>query len=244
MIDFADIVIADYNHAFDPTSTASGLVGLESRRPYALLVDEAHNLVDRSRTMFSSLLRDAPLRSTAQKAKGSLPKIARALENVAKGFPSTEGAFDPSRRIDLPTPLLQDLKRATETLEAWLAKNEPTPLFDPVLEIYFQILDFQRAVDRMNPRYATTLSATESDRILEIHCLDAAPELRQTLDAGTCAVFFSATLSPARYFTPLLGGSPNDPWLRLASPFPDEALTLFIHDRIDTRFRAREASMS
>lgn len=53
---WVDGVICDYNYAFDPTSKLKRFFAEGTKGDYIFLIDEAHNLVERGRDMFSATL--------------------------------------------------------------------------------------------------------------------------------------------------------------------------------------------
>ena len=325
---WVDVVVCDYNYVFDPRVYLRRHFA-EEPGDYAFLVDEAHNLVDRARDMFSADLDAREIRDVRRALKEAVPRCARALsrltsamrklcppepdtshepgENppglVAEGlFPltpalsrgemenqgrsreltkragSTSAALrglpvpkgegeargpginapaSPERgagvrpafpRItrttrEFPTHLRSPLEAALKEAETWLARNQPADFRESLLELYFRLRAFQRTAELYDERFVTIVEPGSAPRV-RLFCLDPSCLLGQALARGKAALFFSATLTPIDYYRTLLGGTPEDPLLQLASPFPTEHLAVLVHDRIRTQLKARAETLA
>jgi DNA excision repair protein ERCC-2 len=263
---WAEVVICDYNYVFDPKVYLETHFAEEGGK-FGFLVDEAHNLVDRAREMFSEELDEDVLQTMSQAVKPTIPKCARALKALREAIRQLAGNAEDvltennPDELDLfaaksaPTPnepkmaatgVLRDfpealsplLERTLEEMEVWLARNEEADFREELLNLYFRVHAFKRTADLYDEHFVTLLTGEEPVRI-RLLCLDPSHLLRQALNRGTAAVFFSATLTPIDYYRDLCGGEPGDPFLELASPFPPEHLAVFIHEGIQTHFKAR-----
>ena len=281
---WVDAVICDYNYVFDPKVYLRRHFA-EGGGDYAFLVDEAHNLVDRGRDMFSADLTSREIRDARRALAGAVPRCARALQKLgvvlrsicgspppdaepAEGwdpalepdlFAAVAANREPTRRSrgearmeaaavraskELPSELVPALDDALKQAEAWLARNETAPFRDTLLELYFRLYSFRRTAELYDGHYVTILEPGTAAARVRLFCLDPSFLLRQALGRGKAAIFFSATLTPIDYFRNLLGGSPEDPVLRLASPFPREHLAVLVEDRIRTDFKARGGTLT
>ncbi len=269
---WVDVVICDYNYVFDPKVYLRRHFGDEPV-DYAFLVDEAHNLVDRAREMFSAELGLREVTEVRRAVRLALPRCARALsrlgsamrrlcETPAADTPAADGVTDEEisadaghrlplkpafpdqgfARRELPEDLLPLLESALKEAEPWLAQNQPAEFRQPLLELFFRLHSFQRTAALYDERYVTLFHPGADGRV-RLFCLDPSRLLRQALARGKAAVFFSATLTPLAYYRDLLGGAPDDPLVRLASPFPPENLAILMHDRILTRFNSRSGTL-
>jgi len=247
---WVDAVICDYNYVFDPKVYLRRHFA-EEARDYAFLVDEAHNLVDRAREMFSAELDGTHVQEVRRAIRKALPDCARALTRlssamrdlcVASALPAEEASnSDPGEDSDLfaskrpvsispaekskslpgekaltyrelPAHLLSLLDHALKQGETWLARNEPSEFRESLLELYFKLHSFRRTAELYDERYVTLIEPNGSIRV-RLFCLDPSHLLRQALERGKAAIFFSATLTPADYYRSLLGGSADDPFL-------------------------------
>jgi len=143
----------------------------------------------------------------------------------------------------LPAHLLSLLDHALKQGETWLARNEPSEFRESLLEFYFKLHSFRRTAELYDERYVTLIEPNGSIRV-KLFCLDPSHLLRQALERGKAAIFFSATLTPVDYYRSLLGGSAGDPFLQLSSPFAPDNLAVLVHDRIRTNFKARTETLT
>jgi DNA excision repair protein ERCC-2 len=263
---WCDAVIGDYNHLFDPQARLRRY--FEEGGDYAFLVDEAHNLVDRAREMFSADLTTAELSDTARAISAVLPRCAKLLRRAAKAMihgeagsaAEDEGDLHPELNFsgpdaaataeppaarapgDVPALFLRLLRECLGVAEAWLARNERAEFREALLQLYFRAAAFLRVAEAFDERFAVLREEAGEDVRLKLFCRDPARSLRKALDGGGAAVFFSATFSPLEFFLELLGGDETDATLQLPSPFPEENLRVLIHDRIATNFRSRDST--
>ncbi len=228
---FADCIICDYNYAFDPRVFLRRFFG-EDNGVYSFLVDEAHNLVDRSREMFSAELHKAPLLALRRSLNGQLPAVFRALNGIngwlLQARRSCDGAQNPRSEAVPPLGLLPRLQRFARAAETWLTQNIPAPFREGLLEAFFSVSGFLRVADQFDASYATCYERLGLDMQVRLFCLDPAPQLAAALQRCRAVVFFSATLTPAGYFEKIFGCRRNARRLRLPSPFPPQHLGVFV----------------
>jgi len=249
MANWADVVICDYNYVFDPRVYLKRFF-LEGGE-YTFLVDEAHNLVDRAREMFSAeVVKESWLklkRLTKEddaKLTKSLTKVNSALVKEKKLSSETEGSGERIEK-EPPAKLLQALRQFVKEAEGFLKTSEqPFAWRDLFIDHYFQALSFIRTSESYDSHYVTYHQPTRDDFRVKLFCLDPSVRLREALARGRAAVLFSATLSPMDYYMNILGGEETSYKLKLASPFPPENLCLLIQDRISTKYRQRVQSYS
>jgi len=239
---WADLVVCDYNYAFDPKAYLRRFF-LEETGDYAFLVDEAHNLVDRSREMFSAELRKQPFLDLRRSVKGALPPIYRSLGKINTWMLETrkraEAAGAPTAERSAPEelyPLLRDFMAAAEK---WLEKNVKTPFREELLERYFEAGGFLRVAEQFDESYAACYEAFPKNLRVRLFCIDPARQIGDALNRCRSAVFFSATLTPIDYFQTMLASESAEA-LALPSPFPAENLAVFVADRLSTYYRHRE----
>ncbi|MFH1572095.1 MAG: ATP-dependent DNA helicase, partial [Gemmatimonadota bacterium] len=241
---WSDIIICDYNYALDPKAYLRRYF-LERSGDYVFLVDEAHNLVDRAREMYSARLRKADVLALRRAVAEEHPSLARALGRANDWFLAqlkrceTEGDGKSWIDRDMPRDLLPLLQVVLDEAEAVLARNRPAPYRRDLLQLFFEIIGFQRVAELFDERYVCYGEKSGRDLALRLFCLDPSYQIRQALRRGSSATFFSATLTPVEYFRDLLGGERGDSTLELDSPFPPENLALLVADDVDTTFRRR-----
>ena len=238
-----DAIIGDYNYAFDPRVYLRRFFN-DDGEAYTFLVDEAHNLVDRSREMFSAVLHKQPFLDLRQALRDNHRPLYRALGRINSWMVAARRdclaaggeAATPTLPDDLLPPLLSFHRRA----EKWLVKNKPAPWKEDLLQRFFDVSAFLRVAERFDSSYTTCTISDGKDLEVKLFCLDPADQLAEALQRGRSAVLFSATLTPFAYFNELFGGDDQTVFLRLPSPFPPENLCLIVEGRISTYYRDRE----
>ncbi|MEE3040778.1 MAG: ATP-dependent DNA helicase [Candidatus Latescibacterota bacterium] len=244
---WSDVVVCDYNYVFDPKAFLKRYF-LEGTGDYAFLIDEAHNLVDRARDMYSAQLSRTQVRRVAQALKEPVPQVAHVLDTIDAYLKTQlqrvddEGDGRGWLDRDLPEDLMPLLQRAQAEAEPVLARNRPTPWSDELLDLFFAFVAFLRVADLYDEHYVTYGEKVGQDLRLRLYCLDPARRLGEALKRGRSASFFSATLTPVDYFRRLLGGERTDYTVELPSPFPSENLAVLVDDGIDTTYRGRAHS--
>ena len=247
LVPWMDLVVGDYNYAFDPSVRLKRLSN-DTDREVALLVDEAHNLPDRARRMFSAEL-SLPRLNQLKRALGSqLPQAKRALDKISVILQQeTELAVDGAtvvRLEKLPRGLRVALASFLTAADLWLTRREKASFEEHLLDCYFEVTTFLKLFEMGNVETHALLleqfgQAKRKGLILKWLCLDPAPLLHTVFEETGPVVFFSATLAPQLYFERLLGLKPGTAKLQLASPFPPENLGLMVHPGIATTYKRR-----
>jgi DNA excision repair protein ERCC-2 len=243
----ADLIVADYNYLFDPGVYLRRFFS-EGSRDYLFLIDEAHNLVTRGREMYSADLTESDL----TRLKSLIPREQRPLQAAIRGLEAyfegwrAELEDERSRGLrlnQLPDLLPFELQRLLALVGEFLSNNPHFNKRDQLLPLFFNLLGLTRIAAGLSRDYTIFVTGDEAGRLkLRLFCINPGPLLRQRLNRGRLALFFSATLSPRQYFQELLGAGPDAGYLRLPSPFPREN-RLYLHiPGIDTRYRARGQS--
>jgi DNA excision repair protein ERCC-2 len=242
LINWSDGVICDYNYAFAPGVLLQQLFG-EKGGAHAVLVDEAHNLVDRSREMFSARLDKSAILDLRRRIKEELPGIYRSLGSI-NGWMAGE-----RRRCkendghivsrELPGTLIERLRDFLLRSERWLARNKPAAFREQLLTLFFEVLRFMKIAEGFDASYAMIEAASGDELTLRLFCIDPAGQLHEAWQRCRAAVLFSATLTPAGYFRSVLGCADDAKALNLPSPFPPDNLAVFMAHRISTLYRER-----
>ncbi len=239
---WCDCIICDYNYLFDPTVSLKRFFG-DTGGNYTFLIDEAHNLVDRAREMYSAKLTKSEFRSLHKalgktgdkRLKSALNKVDAALRELRKSCGEEKVVSQTEPLTDF-NKLLPPL---VSRLEEWLREHLEASQHGEALELYFQLLQYQRTAELYDDHYITMLYPFGYDLTVTLFCRDPSSLLDQAMEKGNAAVLFSATLSPMGYYQSVLGGGENCLRCRLPSPFPPANLGLFVNDRISTRYQDR-----
>ncbi|HJN51258.1 MAG: ATP-dependent DNA helicase [Pseudomonadales bacterium] len=247
-----DCIICDYNYVFDPTVYLRRFFD-EDGGNYAFLIDEAHNLVDRGREMFSAVLEKDSLMTLKRAIAGSLPLVAKKLEKVNRAFlailkDGREALQEVGHLVSEKPPdnLIRALTDFCKLAEGWLAENETTAFHDDLLEFYFDSLRFIRTAELFDDHFVSLLQPVGYKRRVSVkitlYCINPARLLREGLERGKSTILFSATLTPDDYYRTLLGTAEDAQSIRLPSPFPSENLGVYVVRRISTTYRHRQSS--
>ncbi|NVF16551.1 ATP-dependent DNA helicase [Vreelandella maris] len=247
---WADMIVGDVNHWFDSHALLHGLAQANDWRT-GVLVDEAHNLVERARGMYSAELdqqRFNRIRRSSPKAlAGPLGRLARQWQNVVKdaGLENEGGHGKPAYRLltALPDKLVAAAQQVGSAITDYLGEYpEQTSL--ELQELLFEALAFCRLAERFGEHSLCDITRHGRGRaVLGLRNLIPADFLAARFNTAHSVVLFSATLNPAHYYRDLLGLPENTPWREVVSPFSACQLEVRIRSDISTRFRDREASI-
>ncbi len=238
---WCDCIICDYNYVFDPSVYLRRFFDEEDER-YVFLIDEAHNLVDRAREMFSAECVSQRYGALRKKIRRGMPEIKRALTRLLNLLREIDGSMEGGhfRTEEQPPPaLLHNLGAFATAAQKRLARNEKHPAREELLELYFETLSFLRIEENYGKHYRTTITRHKKNLIVKLFCLDPSLLLRMALKRANASVFFSATLSPPGYFRDILGGCRDAKLLRIGSPFPPENLNVLIGSSVSTYYKDR-----
>ncbi|WPC43099.1 ATP-dependent DNA helicase [Clostridium sp. JS66] len=243
---WVDCIICDYNYAFNPQVYLKSFFE-NGKEDYVFLIDEAHNLADRGREMFSAELYKKPFLKLKKVMTKKEPQIAKALTSINSYMIKLRKICEEEdRNIYVQKEEIKDiynlLRRFTKESEEWLAKNNKLEGYDELLQLYFDVLSYTRISEFYDNRFITYVEKLGDDIKIKIFCLDPSYLLNEAVKRGKAAVFFSATLSPISYFKEVLGGNEQDYTMRIPSPFPKENMKLILANRISTKYKNRESS--
>lgn len=241
---WTDCVICDYNYVFDPRVYLRRFF-MDNNGDYTFLVDEAHNLVDRSREMFSSELHKKTFLELKRVMKDKNPRIATCLNKLNSFMLKMKRKCNEDGyhiQKEEPHDIYPLLRRLIKESEGWLVENQKTDGHKELLELYFNSYAFLKIAEFYDERYVTYVVKEDKGVKIKLYCVAPSYLLREAIKRGKTAVFFSATLTPLKYFRDMLGGSDEDYLMRLSSPFDRKKLCLLIANNISTKYKDRENS--
>ncbi|MFC3747441.1 helicase C-terminal domain-containing protein [Paenibacillus sp. GCM10012306] len=245
-----DAVICDYNYIYDPRISLKRLAE-ERKKDTVLLVDEAHNLVDRGREMFSAALQKAPFLGLQRQYKVSNPSLSAAAKSVNTFFITIRKLCNAEGQgwwNDFPEELPGLLE--TFTAEAELELIHPSIMLAAVpeegeaslLETFYAVQGMLRTFKTYDERYVTYAENRRSDVYLKLFNLDPSYLLRQMSKGYRSQILFSATLAPMSYYRDMIGATEEDYSLTVSSPFQKEQWEVSLLP-LSTRYHDREASL-
>ncbi len=236
---WCDAVICDYNYIFDPRAKLKRFFS-EGRGEYLFLVDEAHNLVDRGREMFSATLYKEDFLEGKRAVEEHSRKLTRALERCNAWLldlkrESTELKVHEDVGI-FPVYLMNLCGQIEEVLE----KLADTEAGERMLELYFSARSFLEVCDRLDDSYVIYSELCADGRfMLKLYCVDISGNLQECINKGRSTVFFSATLLPVQYYKSLLSTAPDNYAICATSTFQPEKRLILLGTDTSSRYTRR-----
>ena len=229
---WVDAVICDYNYAFDPTAHLKRFFSENAGKKYIFLVDEAHNLVERGREMYSDRL-----------YKEDFLELKKADE-VNRQFLLLKRECEEYRVLESVSHLAIKLMNLLAEMERFFEKSSESDKRDQVLELYFKVREFLNIHDILDENYVIYSEYQQDGRFMvKLFCVNPAVNLQAYLEYGIGTVFFSATLLPVRYYKKLLSIETDDYAIYADSPFPKDSRLLLIGRDVSTRYTQRGPEM-
>jgi DNA excision repair protein ERCC-2 len=234
---WSDVVVGDYNHFFDLHAMLHGLTVANDWR-VAVLVDEAHNLVQRARQMYSAELSRMHLQAARRVAPA---KIKRALGRVQREWP--DAAEDYAVLPEVPSDFSGALQQAVAAITEHQI-DHPEPLAADLQRFYFDALHFGLVLELFDHHSLFDITLQGGDSRLCLRNIVPAPFLAGRFKAAHTSTLFSATLSPQHFYADTLGLAHDTAWIDVDSPFRAEQLAVKLVTHISTRYQRRDASLA
>ncbi len=245
---WTDGVICDYNYAFDPNVHLKRFFGDNIFGDYIFLIDEAHNLVERGREMYSADIYRGNIVTLRRKVRRLFPKLARTLDKANRQMQELEDNLGENgseyQVLATPGPLPLTFLTISGQLEEILEdKNMEEELRKEILEFYFTVRDFLNVSELVDENYVVyTEKCGETDFRLRLFCVNPAVNLGEYLKKGKSTVFFSATLFPMLYYRELLTTDKDAYGIYVRSPFPTENRQIMIGCDVSSKYTRRNYS--
>lgn len=260
--ELCDVVILDINYLFDPEVYIKRF--FNQKRDYAFLIDEAHNLPDRAREIYSANISEeeiilpaicpiinehSPIKNAARVAASEIFELLYPYLKDNLVFDDEGNEKGAAHISEIPTKLYEIIEKLDKISEGVLfdaaaAKDEEAEEREKLLKEYSKkIKRFYNALVRFDSSYELFVFLEEKQIKLCCFCLDPAKEISKRLKIGSGAVFFSGTLSPIYYYKSVLGGERRAEVVETPSPFDSGQLSVSIMDKISTRFSERERTV-
>ncbi|MGF6391363.1 ATP-dependent DNA helicase [Pseudomonas plecoglossicida] len=246
MARWVDVLIADYNYYFDCHALLFSLAQTNQWRT-AILVDEAHNLVERGRGMYSASLDQGQLLALRQsKPQGLTSALDRLNRQWNALYKAQRAPYQASEQ--LPDDFLRALQQCIGLIQERL-NQQPAELDPQVLQFFYQALQFSRVAELFDEHFLFDITVREGPRKRQLASLclrnvNPARLLGPRMQAARSVTLFSATLSPRHFYTDLLGMPADTAWLDVAAPFRAEQLEVRIASQVSTRYAQRQASLA
>lgn len=237
---WADSVICDYNYVFDPNAHLKRFFSEGSGKGYIFLIDEAHNLVERGREMFSAVIYKEDFMEIKRIMKGRDKKLVSLLDGINRQFLALKRECENYRVVESVSHISLRLMNLFTELERFLEEKEPGEEREKVLTLFFQIRTFLNIHDIMDENYVIYTEMEPDGRFkLKLFCINPAANLQKCLEQGNGTVFFSATLLPVRYYKSLLSVEDDDYAIYVESSFPKSNRLILLGKDVSTKYTRR-----
>ena len=246
--DWTDAVVCDYNYAFDPNVRFKRYFGNDMKGKYVFLVDEAHNLAERAREMYSAELVKEDFLDSARhyKERGkrlqtALSRCNKLLLDMKKETPETGAKM---WTITEASPLAEAAATLFDLVSTWYEEHKQATMDEEETEFFFRLRDFSLLFDGADENYRLYTEFLPDGKLMfRLFCVNPAKRLTACLSQGSAAVFFSATILPVRYFKSLLTGCEEDYAVYAPSPFDTSRRLLAVVSDVTTQYRYRSPRM-
>ena len=239
---WVDGVICDYNYVFDPNAHLRRFFGEGVSGDYIFLIDEAHNLVERGREMYSASLYRKELLEAKKLVKPFHAKLARSLEKTGRQLLELKKECGPEnyKVLENPGAVTLSLLQAMGELENFLEEPGDSKVSEQILDFYFRVRDFLNIAQLVDENYVVYVAEDEDgDFYMKLFCVNPAQNLDSFLKKGRSAVFFSATLLPMSYYKKLLSVQEDDYGIYVRSPFSAQKRCILLGTDVSSRYTRR-----
>lgn len=237
---FADNIICDYNYVFDPRVALKRFFQDGVKGDYIFLVDEAHNLVDRSREMYSAVVYKEDFLEIKRLMKTIHPAIVRAAEKCNRDLLEMKRECEGYQVRESVGTLTFHLMRLATLLDEFLEKPVEFPEKKKVLDFYFALRNFLNIYDLVDDRYVIYTDFEEDGRFgIHLFCVDPSENLQKCIAKSNSTVFFSATLLPITYYKSLLSTEEDNYAIYAKSTFAEKNRLIAFGKGASTRYKRR-----
>lgn len=239
---WADVVICDYNYMFDPTV---GLKRFLDHSDFIILVDEAHNLVDRAREMYSASLSKRQCLQVKKTLGKQFPAISKELGKIneymldlRKDYIEVTGSYISK---EAPKKLYTIIRRFIGAVDKKLQQGQAGEMPKELIDFYFEAFQFSKIYEFFDDHYVTYGETNGHEVVMKMYCIDPSAAIEGVIEEAQSIIFFSATLLPIDYYQYMLGGG-EDRAIALPSPFEEKHALKMVATDVATRYRVRESS--
>lgn len=241
---WVDAVICDYNYVFDPNAHLKRFFGESVKGDYLFLIDEAHNLVDRGREMYSASVCKEEVLKVKRLVKMSDPKLVRRLEECNKQMLALKRECEEYQILNSVGHIYLKLIALMGELEQYLEECTDPEIRKEVLDFYFQVRMFVNIYERVDENYLIYSELDGKGHFwIRLFCVNPSACLQEFLEKGNSAVFFSATLLPIHYYKNLLSTSKEDYAVYARSPFDVRRRLLLVGNDVSSKYTSRGEEM-
>ncbi len=236
---WCDVIVGDYNYVFDPNVYLKRFFGEGIKGDYLFLVDEAHNLVERGRQMYSARIVKEEVLAVKRLLKPFSKKVERALERVNRLLLEYKRECESYEVLTNINDLVFALMRLASEMERFLQRPLTLPEKDTVLGFYFELRNFLNIHEVVDGNYVIYASFEEREFAVKLYCADPSVNLQECLNKARSTVFFSGTLLPIAYYKRLLSTKTDNYAVYAQSVFTDEQRLLLVGRDVSSKYTRR-----
>ena len=250
---FADAIIGDYNYLFDPHVYLKRFFAEGVNGNYIFLIDEAHNLLERCREMYSaSLVKEEFMQlrnalkdeypGTVLWGRGYAARMVKQLEKCNKEFLALKRECEDCLIVESIDGLVHEVMRLHSIIGDYLEETEEGNPAEKemILDLYFKLSHFLDIYERVDEKYVKyTQLMNDGSFLVKLFCVDPSTNLRECLAKGRSSILFSATFLPIQYYKKLLGGEETDYEVYAQSVFDPNKRELVIAEDVTSKYTRR-----
>lgn len=237
---WVDDIICDYNYVFDPNVYLKRFFAEGIRGDYIFLIDEAHNLVERSREMYSATLRKEDLLAVRKIMKRYQPKLDKDFNKCNRILLDYKRECENYKVYQDIGSFIFTLMNLASGLDEFLQRSTEFPERKEVSDFYFAVRNFLNMYERVDEHYVIYGEHTsEGGFLLKLYCVDPSLNLQECIDKGNAAIFFSATFLPIRYYKSLLSTKQDNYAVYAETAFTEDQSLLLLGRDVSSRYTRR-----
>lgn len=241
---WVDAVICDYNYVFDPNAHLKRFFSEGNKGEYLFLIDEAHNLVERGREMYSAKLYKEDILEMRRIMRTKDSKLSKLLDECNKQMLELKRECENYQILDSISHIALKCLNITGELERYLEESRESDKREEILEFYFQMRDFLNIYEMLDDNYVIYSEMETDGRFkIKLFCVNPSANLQKYLEQGNSTIYFSATLLPIHYYKELLSVEKDDYAIYAQSVFSKENSLLLLGTDVSTKYTQRGKEM-
>lgn len=244
---YTDFVVCDYNYAFHPISYLRRFFEVPDKtyRIFAL-VDEAHNLIDRARDMFTVTFSEEDYKNLKKELKGyrnpEINKILRKINQDLRLFKQFEFNDQPIILEQLDSKFILHITKLRSEINV-LETDNPKLKLKKGKDFLIDLYKFIVINDLLNDGFKIILDNKYDNLTIKLFCIDPSSFINKSLFHFLGTLFFSATLTPIDYFQKVNLNRDGFKTISLPSPFNPNNFFLIINDNISIKYKDRDKTL-
>lgn len=240
---WVDDIICDYNYVFDPNVYLKRFFAEGTKGDYIFLVDEAHNLVERSREMYSAEIYKEDFLATKKLIKHYNEKLAADFDKCNRILLEYKRECEKYVLYDNIGNLIFALMRLASNLDEFLQKAAEFPERKEISEFYLNLRNFMNIYELVDEHYVIYSEHEEDGRFkIKLYCVDPSLNLQERIDRGNATIFFSATLLPIQYYKNLLSTKKDNYAVYAETAFSDDQRLLLLGNDVSSKYTRRNTA--